>query len=128
MRYLSVEEVLLIHEYQLQRYGGSPGLRSIHLLESSVCRPQTSYGGNELYRTPFDKAACLIHSLILNHPFIDGNKRTGMVAGTLFLRLNGYSLKLSTKNYVKTALEIANHSLELGDLSETLGANSKPHD
>lgn len=125
MRYLSVEELILIHEYELKRYGGASGIRSIELLESTVFRPQTSYGGREFYDTPFAKAASLVHSIITSHPFVDGNKRTAMVSGTIFLRLNGYKLKISQKDYVKTALDIANHKLDLENLVTILKQNSR---
>jgi len=125
VRYLSVEEILLIHEYELQRYGGMPGIRSIELLESSVQRPQTSYGGKELFNTPFEKAASLIHSIIKNHPFIDGNKRTAMISGTAFLKINGYILRLGQKEYESIALNIANNKLELETLFDIVSINSK---
>jgi death-on-curing protein len=120
MRYLSVEEILLIHEFELQRYGGLLGIRSIELLESSVQRPQTRYGGKELFNTPFEKAASLIHSIIANRPFMDGNKRTALVSGTVFLRLNGYTLNLSQKEFVKIALDVTNRTVELEDLAKVL--------
>ena len=117
MKYLTVAEVFLIHEYEIQRYGGFPGLRSIELLESAVFRSQTSYGGKELYETLFEKTASLIHALISNHPFVDGNKRTAMVSGAVFLLLNGYSLELAQERFVKIGLDGANKKLLPKDLA-----------
>src|SRR3989344_9033339 len=124
MRYLTVEEVILIHKYELQRYGGVDGIRSINLLESSVHRPSTSFGGSEIYLTVFDKAASLIQAIIKNHPFIDGNKRTAMIAGIVFLKMNYYETSVSQKKLVELALEIADSKLSLEDIAVFLEAHS----
>jgi len=124
MRYLTVAEVFLIHEHDLQRYGGSSGLRSIALLESAVFRPQTSYGGEELYETIFEKTASMIHAIISNHPFIDGNKRTAMVSGAVFLNLNGYSLELTQEKFVEVAMAVASKKMLLKDLAVSIEENS----
>ena len=124
MRYLTVEEVILIHEYVLQLYGGVPGIRSIALLESAVHRPVTSFGGSDLYLSVFDKAASLIHAIIKNHPFVDGNKRTAIVSGIVFLRMNKYKLVVSEKRLIKLALDIADSEISLNDLSEFLKSYS----
>jgi len=124
MRYLTVEEVILIHKYELQRYGGVDGIRSINLLESAVHRPSTSFGGSEIYLTVFDKAASLIQAIIKNHPFIDGNKRTAMIAGIVFLKMNYYETSVSQKKLVELALEIADSKLSLEDIAVFLEAHS----
>lgn len=82
--YLTVAEVLEIHTDQIQRYGGSPGVRDHGLLESAVLRPQTGY-----YADVIEEAAALWESLSQNHPFIDGNKRTAFAATYTFLAING---------------------------------------
>ena len=124
MRYLTVEEVILIHEYVLQLYGGVPGIRSIALLESAVHRPGTSFGGSALYLSVFDKSASLIHAIIKNHPFVDGNKRTAIVSGIVFLRMNKYKLVVSEKRLIKLAHDIADSEISLNDLSEFLKSYS----
>lgn len=121
MRYLTIEEIILIHEYELQKYGGHPGIRNIALLESSTYRPQTSFGERELYKTPFEKAACLMYVIIKNHPFVDGNKRTAVVSSIIFLKLNGHNLKLSQKKLVKIALDTAKGILSLDKITKLLG-------
>lgn len=80
IKYLSLEQVLVIHEKLIEKYGGSHGIRDHALLESAVVRPRTSAFGEEAYPTLFLKAAVLLHSIIKNHPFVDGNKRTGFGA------------------------------------------------
>jgi death-on-curing protein len=84
---LSVDEVLAMHERLTERFGGSGGVRDAGLLESALYRPRTGY-----YRDLAQMATALFESLIMNHPFVDGNKRVAFFATDVFLRLNGYKL------------------------------------
>ena len=118
--YLTLEQIIIIHEDQIVRYGGYSGLRDINLLESAVFRSQSSFGGEDLYRTIFDKASALMHSLILNHPFVDGNKRTGTVCMLVFLELNGYRLQVDQKALVNTALSMESKNMNVEKLSAWL--------
>lgn len=104
--YLTLEQILAIHHDQVKTYGGSHGIRDLVLLESATQRPQASFMGEDLYPTIFDKAAALMHSLILNRPFIDGNKRTGTVSAAAMLHLSGFDLKVSQEELVGAALGI----------------------
>ena len=81
-----------IHEIVIAESGGLPGLRDAILLHSSVARPFATFAGEELYPTDFDKAAALFHSLIKNHPFMDGTKRTAFASTLYFLEQSGYHL------------------------------------
>src|SRR5713226_3479753 len=81
-----------IHEIIIGETGGLPGLRDAALLHSAVARPFATFGGRELYQSDFEKAAALFHSLIKNHPFLDGTKRTAFAAALFFLDRSGYSL------------------------------------
>lgn len=85
--YLTVAEVLAIHSVLVERYGGTPGVRDSAALESAVFRPQTGY-----YRDIVAEAAALFESLAINHPFIDGNKRSAFASVDVFLRLHGYRI------------------------------------
>jgi len=87
--YLSVEQVLDLHRRQLRQFGGAAGLRDRGALASAVARPQMTFGGEDLYPEIEDKAAALMHSLVMNHPFVDGNKRVGAHACLLLLLANG---------------------------------------
>jgi len=90
--FLSRDEVLEIHRALLERFGGAAGVRDLGLLESALYRPQTGY-----YADLAEMAAALFESLIMNHPFVDGNKRVAFFATDVFLRLNGYKLKVDAK-------------------------------
>jgi len=92
VHHLSLDEVLAIHEASLERFGGAPGVRDLGLLESALFRPQTGY-----YQDLAEMAAALFESLIMNHPFIDGNKRVAFFATDIFLRLNGWKLRVEQK-------------------------------
>ena len=83
MKYISIDEVVAIHFELINQFGGSQGMRDFGLLHSAVERSRASFGGEDLYPDIFSKAAALLHSLILNHPFIDGNKRTSYVSLSL---------------------------------------------
>ncbi|OGE32068.1 hypothetical protein A2631_03040 [Candidatus Daviesbacteria bacterium RIFCSPHIGHO2_01_FULL_44_29] len=123
--YLTLEEILVIHQDQIDRYGGSHGLRDLTLLESAAYRPQTTFGNEELYPSLFNKAASLMHSIILNHPFLEGNKRTGMVGGIVFLEKNSLSLEVSQKELVMVALKIATKEWDIKAIAEWMQDNSK---
>ena len=103
MEYLTLEEVLLLHARLVQRTGGSGGVRDMGLLDSALARPRATFGGEDLYPDLWHKAAALMHSLIKNHPFVDGNKRTALTATGLFLELNGYVMTASNEE----ALDLA---------------------
>ena len=90
--FLSRDEVLEIHRSLLEHFGGPSGLRDLGLLESALYRPQTGY-----YDDLAEMVAALFESLIMNHPFVDGNKRVAFFATDVFLRLNGYRLKVNAK-------------------------------
>ena len=90
--FLSRDEVLEIHQALVERFGGPSGVRDLGLLESALYRPRTGY-----YADLAEMAAALFESLIMNHPFVDGNKRVAFFATDVFLRLNGYKLKVDAK-------------------------------
>ena len=86
-QYLRVVEVLTLHAILIDEFGGTDGVRDLGALEAAVFRPQTGY-----YEDPIAEAAALLESLIQNHPFLDGNKRTAVAAADVHLRLNGFEL------------------------------------
>ena len=92
IRFLSLDEALAIHERILASFGGPPGVRDLGMLESALFRPQTGY-----YKDLPAMSAALFESLLMNHPFIDGNKRAAFFMTDVFLRLNGYRMKVEAK-------------------------------
>lgn len=90
--FLTLDEVLGIHADQIRRYGGSPGLRDLGLLRSALGMPETTFEGEFLHGTLFEKAAAYLFHIVRNHPFVDGNKRTGLMCALVFLGLNGRRL------------------------------------
>ncbi len=90
--FLDVDDVLLIHEEQLAKYGGSGGVRDIGLLESAVAMPRATAGGELVHPDLFSMAAAYAFHLAQNQPFLDGNKRTGLLAAIVFLDLNGIAV------------------------------------
>lgn len=125
MRYLTTEEVLLIHERVLALFGGAGGVRDWGLLQSAVERPRMSFGGEELYPDLHHKAAALGHSLALNHPFVDGNKRTAWEAMHTMIEENGCVLQASTDEIIKLMLQIEDKTLGVEEIAEWLRARSK---
>lgn len=106
-RYLTLAEVLRIHEVVLAIDGGSAGLRDLNGLESAIAQPQMSFDDQELYVSLTEKTAALGFSLIQNHPFVDGNKRVGHAAMEVFLVLNGYEILADVDEQERVVLGIA---------------------
>ncbi len=90
---ISIREVQDIHTTLIEHFGGSHGIRDINGLESALARPFQTFENKELYTSIIEKAASLLESMIINHPFVDGNKRTGYVLTRLFLVSNGFDFK-----------------------------------
>lgn len=112
VRFLTLDEVLAIHDRLIARFGGSAGIRDRGLLESALYRPQTGY-----YDDLLGMAAAMFESLLMNHPFVDGNKRVAFFATDVFLRLNGWVIRVAAAD----AHSFLVGSLERGDLGfETL--------
>ncbi len=107
MIYLTVEQVLFLHARLIEETGGSHGVRELSLLLSAIGRPQASFADRDLYADIFTKAAALMDSLVRNHPFIDGNKRTGIAAAGLFLLQNGYRLIATNNELEEMTLAVA---------------------
>ena len=124
MNYLTPEQVLFIHSRLVTETGGSHGLRDLGLLLSAVARPRATFDSNELYPDLFTKAAALMDSLINNHPFLDGNKRTGLTATGLFLRINGWKLTATSEELVACTMRVAVEDLEIDELANWLRAKT----
>mgnify|MGYP000002565446 FL=1 len=100
-RYLTTHDVEVMHHVLIERYGGALGLRDANLLEAAVFRPQSGYYADTLLQ-----GAALFESLIINHPFIDGNKRVAFAAMDVFLRMNGYQLNVDSNRIYSKIMDL----------------------
>jgi len=125
LKYLSTPQVLAIHDQMVKRFGGSHGARDLGLIESAIERPSSTFDGKDLYPDIFTKAAALMHSLLKNHAFIDGNKRTAYSSCGVFLKLNGYKLLNMHNASLEFAMNVENNSLELEEIAKWLEKNSQ---
>ena len=120
--YLTVAEVVAIHHYQMEEYGGESGLLNQGALEAAVFRPQTGY-----YNDLSEEAAALLESLVNNHPFVDGNKRVGFAAAHTFLLMNGFDLDVSSKAAFEFLIQaISDGKFRFALLHEWLAAHLIP--
>lgn len=123
--FLTLEQVLIIHHDQIDRYGGSPGIRDLSQLESAIFRPQTSLSDTDPYPLIVDKAAALFHSLIRNHPFIDGNKRTAVASVMIFFKLNGHNLVVEPNQLVEAVIKIETQKWDTPTIAQWLHKHLK---
>jgi len=107
MRYLTLPEVLELHRQVIQQSGGARGVLNMAALESALAQPRMTFAGEDLYPTLIAKAAALSYALIQNHPFVDGNKRTGHAAMEVFLVLNGYAIRAAVDEQEQMILQVA---------------------
>ena len=105
--FLTLEEVLEIHDDQINRYGGASGIRDLGLLESALAQPQTIFGGVFLHSDLFEMAAAYFFHISQNHPFMDGNKRVGAVAALVFLEINNKAVNMTNDELESQVLSVA---------------------
>ncbi len=124
MRFLTLIEVLELHRRIIGQSGGAFGIRDVGLLESAIAQPRMTFGGEDLYPSLLEKAAALGFSIIMNHPFVDGNKRTGHAATETFLVLNGMEINASVDEQERIVLAIASGNLGREAFVEWLQRNT----
>ena len=118
------QEVLLYHQLSIEKYGGAIGIRDEGMLSSAIERPFASFGGEDLYKTPFEKAAAILESIIKNHPFVDGNKRTGFISCAALLLREGYELIASENIAYDFVIKVASSHLEFEEIVTFIETNS----
>lgn len=123
---ISLEELVWLHTVAVTEFGGSQGVRDRGLLESAIARPLVTFGGKNLYDTPHKRAAALAESLVMNHGFVDGNKRTAMYAMAAWLEREGYVIDAARGELRDLALSIASHELSTEQIATWLVQRSKP--
>ena len=107
MRYLGLGDILELYRRIMEETGGATGVRDINGLQSALAQPRMTFEGNDLYPSVAAKAAALGFSLIMNHPFLDGNKRVGHAAMELFLLMNGQEIAAPVDEQQATILRVA---------------------
>jgi death on curing protein len=117
---IAIDDIVELHRKSIIDFGGSQGIRDSGLLESAIARPFQTYGGEDLYPTVFEKAAALGESLVINHPFVDGNKRTGMLAMLSLLIESGYRFTASADELYDFIINISTGSLSFEAIVEWL--------
>lgn len=127
MRYLTLAEVLEIHRRILMQSGGAEGIRELGAIESALAQPQMTFGGQELYPTIEDKATAICFSLVMNHPFVDGNKRVGHAAMETFLVLNGFELRADVEDAERVVLQLAAGQSTREELLDWVSKHMKRH-
>lgn len=113
-----LQHVLIIHDELINQYGGSLGLRNLDLLQSALNRPFQYFGEIELYPSPETKAAALIQSIILNHPFVDGNKRIGYYLSRALLLHHGFEIAASEDEKYDFVVIVAEGKLEIEEITD----------
>ncbi len=114
--FLSIEEVVVIHEKMIEIGGGSHGIRDIELLHSAVGRAKASFGGKYLYTSILEMGAAMLQSLVKNHPFIDGNKRTALFAALRFYERNGLTYDIRSKDIAGFMVNVDTESLSIKEI------------
>ena len=123
MRFLSLREILELHDKIIEISGGARGIRDMKALESAINQPRLTFNQADLYPDIVAKAAALCFFLVMNHPFVDGNKRIGHAAMETFLMLNGFEIESSIDEQEKIILELADGRLDREELTAWLNSH-----
>ena len=127
-RFLTLSEVVLILEDQIRRYGGEFGVRDLFLLSSALGMPRAQYSGSYLHETIFDQAKAYAYHICQNHPFVDGNKRVGLAAALVFLKLNGYEIEDPEEKLYDPMMSVAAGEAQKGDIAAVFRRLSRPEE
>lgn len=125
IKFISLIELLEIHDLLIRKTGGSSGVRDLGRLESAVAAQTQEVFGKEIYPNIYAKAAALIRGIIADHPFVDGNKRTGMLSGLTLLENNGYQTNFIKGEIEDFAVKVAVEKLEVTYIAKWLKAHTK---
>lgn len=117
---ITLEFILGLHQILIKKYGGSFGVRDQAILESAIHRPFQTFDGEDLYKTPIEKAAALVESVVKNHPFVDGNKRTGYVSMRLLLKKNNLDIKAAEDEKYNFVISIASGEMGFAAIKQWL--------
>ena len=124
-KFLTLDDALEVHRDQIERYGGTLGVRDNGLLESALAAPQSGFGGHYLHADLFEMASAYLFHLVQNHPFLDGNKRVGAAAALTFLVMNGIETKIPNQALVQMVLSVAQGRMEKTAIADFFRQNAK---
>ena len=127
LEFLSVEDALEIHAMQLARYGGGDGIRDRGLLESAVAQPQMTFDGELVHKDIYSMAAAYLFHIVSNHPFVDGNKRTGLLCALVFLDLNGITIEHSSEALYELTMTVAEGHADKATVAASLERIASSH-
>jgi death on curing protein len=122
---IAITEVEIIHTILIDRFGGANGIRDIEALKSAIARPFQTFDNIDLYPTVLEKAASLIESILVNHPFVDGNKRSGYMLLRIFLLSNNLDISASQDNKYEFVIGVASGILKYDGILAWLKLNTK---
>ena len=122
---ISLSEILKLHELSIQKYGGSHGVRDEGLLDSAIARSFQTFGGEDLYASAIEKAAAIAESLIINHPFVDGNKRAGFLAMLAVLKMGKKNLIANEEDAYQFTITISTGAIRFDQIVEWLKNNTQ---
>lgn len=122
--FLTFAEIIEIHNYQIENFGGASGLRDMELLKSALGMPSATFGGTFLHPTIYEMAAAYLFHLVENHPFVDGNKRVGAMAALVFLDMNGIDFEASDEEFTAMVLRVASGKMLKAEITLFLKEHS----
>ena len=125
MVFLTLDDILESHQNQIETYGGIHGIRDIGLVESAIAQPEASFGGQYLHADIFEMAAAYLYHLVMNHPFVDGNKRVGLEASLIFLEVNDESLIADDEELVDLVLKTTAGQVGKREIAEFFRSHCK---
>lgn len=124
---ITKKTILRLHQLSIIQYGGSMGIRDEGLVESVIARPYQTFGGEDLYPSALMKAAAIAESIIINHPFVDGNKRTGLLAMLAILEENNITINVINNEVYSFIINISTGEIKFDQIVEWLKANTNQH-
>ncbi len=120
-----IKTILRLHKLSILKYGGAEGIRDQSLMESAIARPYQTFGGEDLYPTYFEKAAAIVESIIINHPFVDGNKRTGFLAMLAVLEAGNIKITSSNDDLYNFTIKISTGDIKFEEIVIWLKNNTE---
>jgi death-on-curing protein len=125
VQFLTLDDVIESHSLQIETYGGSLGVRDLGLLESALAQPEAGFGGQFLHADIFEMASAYLYHIVLNHPFIDGNKRVGLEAALIFLEINSVNVEAHDDELVDMVLKTATGNWSKKEIAAFFRAHSQ---